>query len=55
MCTKISTTCDYKFSKFWIADGCSCIVANGDVVAHGKQFSLKDVDMVIAQVDLDKV
>ncbi|KAG6399175.1 hypothetical protein SASPL_140651 [Salvia splendens] len=36
-------------------DGCSCIVANGDVVAHGQQFSLKDVDMVIAQVDLDKV
>ncbi|XP_057773674.1 glutamine-dependent NAD(+) synthetase-like isoform X2 [Salvia miltiorrhiza] len=36
-------------------DGCSCIVANGDVVAHAQQFSLKDVDMAIAQVDLDKV
>ncbi|KAK6122551.1 hypothetical protein DH2020_043706 [Rehmannia glutinosa] len=36
-------------------DGCSCIVVNGDVVAHGLQFSLKDVDLVVAQVDLDKV
>lgn len=36
-------------------DGCSCIVVNGDVVAHGSQFSLKDVDLVVAQVDLDMV
>ncbi|KAH6774041.1 carbon-nitrogen hydrolase family protein [Perilla frutescens var. frutescens] len=36
-------------------DGCSCVVVNGEVVAHGQQFSLKDVDMVVAQVDLDKV
>ncbi|PIN25840.1 NAD(+) synthase (glutamine-hydrolyzing) [Handroanthus impetiginosus] len=36
-------------------DGCSCIVVNGDVVAQGLQFSLKDVDLVTAQVDLDKV
>ncbi|KAL0326691.1 UNVERIFIED_CONTAM: Glutamine-dependent NAD(+) synthetase [Sesamum angustifolium] len=36
-------------------DGCSCIVVNGDVVAHGLQFSLKDVDLVVAQIDLDKV
>ncbi|KAL0446494.1 UNVERIFIED_CONTAM: Glutamine-dependent NAD(+) synthetase [Sesamum latifolium] len=36
-------------------DGCSCIVVNGDVVAHGLQFSLKDVDVVVAQIDLNKV
>lgn len=36
-------------------DGCSCIVVNGEVVAHGQQFSLKDVDMVVAQLDLDTV
>ncbi|KAI3453349.1 hypothetical protein Pfo_010012 [Paulownia fortunei] len=36
-------------------DGCSCIVVNGDVVAQGLQFSLKDVELVVAQVDLDKV
>lgn len=36
-------------------DGCSCIVINGDVVAQGSQFSLKDVEVLIAQVDLDAV
>ncbi|KAL0372927.1 UNVERIFIED_CONTAM: Glutamine-dependent NAD(+) synthetase [Sesamum calycinum] len=36
-------------------DGCACIVVNGDVVAQGSQFSLKDVEMVVAQVDLDAV
>ncbi|KAL7149826.1 hypothetical protein ABFS83_05G067300 [Erythranthe nasuta] len=36
-------------------DGCSCVVVNGDVVAQGSQFSLKDVEMVVAQVDLDAV
>uniref|UniRef100_A0A2P2JMK4 Glutamine-dependent NAD(+) synthetase n=1 Tax=Rhizophora mucronata TaxID=61149 RepID=A0A2P2JMK4_RHIMU len=36
-------------------DGCSCIVVNGELVAQGSQFSLKDVEVVIAQVDLDAV
>ncbi|WCJ26567.1 Glutamine-dependent NAD(+) synthetase [Euphorbia peplus] len=36
-------------------DGCSCIVVNGEVVASGSQFSLKDVEVVVAQVDLDAV
>ncbi|KAL3645527.1 hypothetical protein CASFOL_010707 [Castilleja foliolosa] len=36
-------------------DGCACIVVNGDVVAQGSQFSLKDVELVVAQVDLDAV
>lgn len=42
-------------SIFIWADGCSCIVINGDVVAQGSQFSLKDVEVLIAQVDLDAV
>ncbi|KAH7840969.1 hypothetical protein Vadar_023985 [Vaccinium darrowii] len=36
-------------------DGCSCVVLNGDVVAQGSQFSLKDVEVVVAQIDLDAV
>ncbi|XP_010676846.1 glutamine-dependent NAD(+) synthetase-like [Beta vulgaris subsp. vulgaris] len=36
-------------------DGCCCVVVNGDVVAQGSQFSFKDVEVVVAQVDLDIV
>ncbi|KAL8090618.1 hypothetical protein AgCh_039892 [Apium graveolens] len=36
-------------------DGCACIVVNGDVVAQGSQFSLKDVEVEVAQIDLDAV
>lgn len=36
-------------------DGCSCVVVNGEVVAQGSQFSLKDVEVVVAQLDLDAV
>ncbi|CAF2080840.1 glutamine-dependent NAD(+) synthetase [Brassica napus] len=36
-------------------DGCACIVVNGHVVAQGSQFSLKDVEVIISQVDLDAV
>lgn len=36
-------------------DGCSCVVVNGDLVAQGSQFSLKDVEMVFAEIDLDVV
>ncbi|CAI9093414.1 OLC1v1028913C1 [Oldenlandia corymbosa var. corymbosa] len=36
-------------------DGCACIVVNGDVVGQGSQFSLKDVELVVAQIDLDAV
>lgn len=36
-------------------DGCCCVVINGDVVAQGLQFSLKDVEVLVAQVDLDAV
>ena len=31
------------------------VVVNGEVVAQGSQFSLKDVEVVVAQVDLDAV
>lgn len=37
------------------ADGCACIMVNGDVVAQGSQFSMKDVEVVVAVVDLDAV
>ncbi|CAN6718490.1 unnamed protein product [Malus baccata var. baccata] len=36
-------------------DGCASVVVNGDLVAQGSQFSLKDVEVVIAQIDLDAV
>ncbi|KAM1585113.1 hypothetical protein ACFX1Z_038022 [Malus domestica] len=36
-------------------DGCASVVVNGDVVAQGSQFSLKDVEVVIAQIDLEAV
>ncbi|XP_048132848.1 glutamine-dependent NAD(+) synthetase isoform X1 [Rhodamnia argentea] len=36
-------------------DGCSCVIVNGDVVAQGSQFSLKDVEVVTAEIDLDAV
>lgn len=44
-----------KLITFCSADGCSCVVVNGDLVAQGSQFSLKDVEMVFAQIDLDAV
>ena len=40
---------------FFCVDGCACIVVNGHVVAQGSQFSLKDVEVIISQVDLDAV
>ncbi|KAK1258142.1 hypothetical protein QJS04_geneDACA021669 [Acorus gramineus] len=36
-------------------DGCSCVAINGDIVAQGSQFSLKDVEVLLAQLDLDAV
>jgi len=36
-------------------DGCACIVVNGDIVAQGSQFSVSDVEVVVAAVDLDDV
>lgn len=34
-------------------DGCAMIVVNGSIVAQGPQFSLNDVDVVVATIDLE--
>jgi NAD+ synthase (glutamine-hydrolysing) len=36
-------------------DGCSMIVCNGEVLAQGKQFSLDDVEVLTATIDLEEV
>lgn len=36
-------------------DGCALVVVNGRVVAQGTQFSLRDVEVVTATVDLEQV
>ncbi len=36
-------------------DGCAMIAVNGQIVAQGSQFSLKDVEVVTATVDLEDV
>lgn len=36
-------------------DGCALIVVNGEVVAQGSQFSLNEVEVITATVDLDEV
>ncbi|CAD1809308.1 Glutamine-dependent NAD(+) synthetase [Candida parapsilosis] len=36
-------------------DGCACIVVNGQLLAQGSQFSLNDVEVISATIDLDDV
>lgn len=36
-------------------DGCAMVIVNGKVVAQGSQFSLRDVEVVTATVDLEDV
>ncbi|CAG8450327.1 7364_t:CDS:10 [Ambispora leptoticha] len=36
-------------------DGCSLIAMNGQIVAQGSQFSLKDVEVLIATIDIEDV
>jgi len=36
-------------------DGCAMIAINGDVVAQGSQFSLRDVEVIVASLSLDDV
>lgn len=43
------------FFKMFPLDGCCCIAVNGDLVAQGSQFSLRDVEVLDALVDLDAV
>lgn len=38
-----------------MVDGCAAVVVNGDLVAQGSQFSLRDVEVVVAQIDLEAV
>ncbi|KAI7899195.1 uncharacterized protein BX663DRAFT_538097 [Cokeromyces recurvatus] len=36
-------------------DGCAMVVMNGEVIAQGSQFSLKDVEVITATVDLEDI
>jgi NAD+ synthase (glutamine-hydrolysing) len=36
-------------------DGCALIVVNGEVVAQGSQFSIGDVEVVTATIDLEDI
>lgn len=36
-------------------DGCASVIVNGDVIAQGSQFSLRDVEVLVGSVDLDTV
>ena len=36
-------------------DGCQSIIVNGELIAQGSQFSLKDLEVTTATVDLDEV
>jgi NAD+ synthase (glutamine-hydrolysing) len=36
-------------------DGCAMVVVNGEVVAQGSQFSLNDVEVVTATIDIEEV
>lgn len=36
-------------------DGCAMIMLNGKVIAQGSQFSLKDVEVITATIDLEEV
>jgi NAD+ synthase (glutamine-hydrolysing) len=38
-----------------VIDGCAMILVNGEVVAQGSQFSLNQVETVVATVDLEAV
>lgn len=56
-CTVVNSTNLYNsnWSVWSFLDGCCCVTVNGDVVAQGSQFSLKDVEVLTALVDLDAV
>jgi len=36
-------------------DGCACVIVNGDVVRQGSQFSVHEVETIVADIDLDQV
>lgn len=45
--------CDGEGRQYF--DGCALIVLNGNIVAQGSQFSLNDVEVISATVDLDEI
>ncbi len=45
--------CDGEARQYF--DGCALIVLNGEVLAQASQFSLKDVEVISAIVDLDQI
>lgn len=36
-------------------NGCSCIALNGEIVSRSKQFSLEDVEVIVATIDLEEI
>jgi NAD+ synthase (glutamine-hydrolysing) len=36
-------------------DGCASVIVNGDVVAQGSQFSVNEVETIVANVDLNQI
>ncbi|KAI4119281.1 MAG: hypothetical protein LQ345_000804 [Seirophora villosa] len=48
----VEAGCDGAGRSYY--DGCSLIVMNGDVVAQGTQFSLNDLEVITATVNLDR-
>lgn len=36
-------------------NGCSCIALNGEIVSRSKQFSLEDVEVTVATIDLEEI
>ncbi|XP_055682912.1 glutamine-dependent NAD(+) synthetase [Lutzomyia longipalpis] len=36
-------------------NGCSAVALNGEIIARGKQFSLQDVELTIATIDLEDI
>ena len=44
--------CDGAARQYY--DGCSLVVVNGDVIKQASQFSLNDVEVITAVVDLDE-
>ena len=44
-----------NFLSFWKDNGCAMVIANGEIVAQGSRFSLSDVEVVTATVDIEEV
>ena len=58
----MGTDCIVSVLEAWIDlyslhldDGCALIIVNGKVLAQGSQFSLNDVEVIAASIDLEEV